>query len=698
MTELEPIDPMVSKIERFLKSFKDDNGEYKYRHHIASMSAKESRSFIIDYDDLLRYDDDIAARLYHEPITVLNSFKDAIRAILHTDNPKYLETINDDIQVRIANYPHEVKMRNIDAEHVGKLIATAGTMVRASEVKLIMTHVFYKCSKGLDAYIAADDYAKLKGNNKNAVCPLCGEEEMQIDPLRSKYANIRFVRLQELSEDLPPGQLPYYIDVVLTHDIVNKARPGDRVVLTGIVKIEKDLEEKHIGAPLYKMTIVANNIEFLADRKGDLTKQRENLSLTKEDEEEIKRLASNPDIYETLINSFAPHIYGHEIIKESILLQAVGAPTKILEDGTRLRGDINILLVGDPGVAKSELLKYAARVAPRGLYTSGRGSSAAGLTAAVVRDKSGLLVLEAGATVIGDQGLVCIDEVDKMKPEDRSALHEVMEQQTCSVAKGGIIATLNARASILAAANPILGKYDPYRTFIENVNLPIPLITRFDLVFVVKDSPHSEHDSQLARHILQTHRTSGYDRLPRVSTDMLRKWILYAKRFTPVLSKEAEDVLFEYYMKMRAVTKPEMITITPRQLEALVRLATARARLLLKSKVDRSDAERAVFLFNEMLVMAGIIDPDTGLADIGALHGRSLRERGKLEIFLYICKELLKRNSKENKNYIEEDEIITELIKTGKFDEIEAKRWIERAHRDGTLYEIGKGQYRLVSY
>jgi replicative DNA helicase Mcm len=225
--------------------------------------------------------------------------------------------------------------------------------------------------------------------------------------------------------------------------------------------------------------------------------------ISPEEEKMIKSLSRSSDVYQKLIDSFAPHIQGQSLIKEAILLLIVGSNQRLLGDGSKIRGDINVFLVGDPGTAKSEMLKFCARIAPRGLYTSGRGSTAAGLTAAVVRDKTGIMMLEAGAVVLGDQGLVSIDEFDKMKPEDRSALHEVMEQQSASIAKGGIVATLNARTSILAAANPMYGKYDPFKNITENVNLPIPLLTRFDLIFVVRDIPTKERDESIARHIIQ---------------------------------------------------------------------------------------------------------------------------------------------------------------------------------------------------
>src|SRR5687767_1526303 len=353
-----------------------------------------------------------------------------------------------------------------------------------------------------------------------------------------------------------------------------------------------------------------NNIEFLGgilgnkdertvDSKDERTVDR--IVISREDEKRILALASMPDNYDKLIASFAPHIYGHEVIKESILLLIVGSVTKKLADGSNRRGDINIFLVGDPGTAKSEMLKFAAKIAPRGLYTSGRGTTAAGLTAAVIRDKSGIMMLEAGAVVLGDLGLVAIDEFDKLKPEDRSALHEVMEQQTCSVAKGGIVATLNARTSILSAANPMYGKYDPYKNITENVNLPVPLLTRFDLIFIVRDMPEKEKDNLIASRILEIHKDIEHAAKPAIEIDLFSKYLAYAKHGEPALTEEAVNLIRDYYMNMRKVESEGMITVTPRQLEGLVRLATARARLLLKDRVEADDASRAIFLVEQML-------------------------------------------------------------------------------------------------
>jgi replicative DNA helicase Mcm len=334
------------------------------------------------------------------------------------------------------------------------------------------------------------------------------------------------------------------------------------------------------------------------------------------------------------------------------------------------------------------MLKFAAKIAPRGLYTSGRGSTAAGLTAAVIRDKSGIMMLEAGAVVLGDQGLVCIDEFDKIKAEDRSALHEVMEQQTCSVAKGGIVATLNARTSILSAANPMYGKYDPFKNITENVNLPIPLLTRFDLIYVIRDSPEKEKDSRIASHILEIHQDAELAAQPAIDIDLFSKYLAFSKQIEPRLTIEAINIIRNYYMKMRNVDSEGMITVTPRQLEGLIRLSTARARSLLRDRVEAEDAERAIYLVQRMLETAGV-DVNTGKVDLGVLHGKAHSEVSKLKIFIEIFNAL----AGQDRNDVEENNFINELIKTGKFTQDEARTFIRKAMQNGQIYERKSGFY-----
>jgi replicative DNA helicase Mcm len=682
------------ELESFLRAYKDRDGNYKYFDRINNMMASNTTFIVVDYIDLDRNKPELTKLITDTPDDMFDAFNKAVYSILREIHYDYAEEIKDKIKVRIGNYSVQKGLREINADVINKLISVPGMVVRTSEIKPLAKKIAYAC---LNCNTLNE--APLKGLTlkKPTRCTQCSEKELEMDPENSYFTDFQLVRIQELPEDLPAGQLPHYVEVTVMDDLVDRCRPGDRVLLTGIVRIEQE-QSLQVRTSLFRLRMEGNNIEFLAgifgnkdQRSVDSKDERilDRIFISREDEKRILSIKDMPDAYDKLVASFAPHIYGHEVIKESILLLIVGSVTKKLADGSNRRGDINIFLVGDPGTAKSEMLKFAAKIAPRGLYTSGRGTTAAGLTAAVIRDKSGIMMLEAGAVVLGDQGLVCIDEFDKIKSEDRSALHEVMEQQTCSVAKGGIVATLNARTSILSAANPKYGKYDPFRNITENVEpLPIPLLTRFDIIHVIRDSADTERDNRIASHILEIHRDIEHAAQSAIEIDLFRKYLAYAKQIEPKLTPEAIDILRKYYLQMRNVDSEGMITATPRQLEGLVRLATARARLLLKDSVDAQDAERAIYLVSQMLETVGI-DVNTGKVDLGVLHGKPLSETSKLKTFTDVFNGL----SGEDKNDVEEKNFVDELVKTGKFTEDEAKDFIRKAMQNGQIYERRAGFY-----
>ena len=685
---------LSDKVKEFLTQFKDATGSFSYVEQIDQMMSKHSKYIVVDYNDLVLFPV-IESHFNENPDQILDAFSRAIKEILKERFPDYAEKIKHDIRARIANFPVQRSLRQINSEIITKMTSVSGMVVRSSEVKPLAKEVTYKC---LDKHISK--FTLLDGMSLNASVkcqtPNCKHTSLAIIPKASRFIDFQILRLQELPEDLPPGQLPHYVNVSIKQDLVDYARPGDRIVLTGIVRIE---QERISGvskseSALYRLRMDGNNVEFIGGKGLKSSRRTEREEISPDEEKLVKSLAKNPDIYDRLIASFAPHIRGHALFKEAILLLIVGSTQRVLTDGTKIRGDINVFLVGDPGTAKSEMLKFCARIAPRGLYTSGRGSTAAGLTAAVVKDASGIFMLEAGAVVLGDQGLVCIDEFDKMRPEDRSALHEVMEQQSASIAKGGIVATLNARTSILAAANPMFGKYDIFKNIYENVNLPIPLLTRFDLVFIVRDIPSQEKDRNIAQHIISQHGSSGTDTTSLIDIDILTKYLSYAKRGEPALTKEAENLIMEFYLKMRNISgddKENMITITPRQLEGLIRLATARARLLLKNQVEGEDADRAIYLFNEMLKNSGT-DVNTGKVDIGVLQGRPKSEVSKLQMFM----EILRSLEGEPKSSVPEQGFVDELVKSDKFSEEEARNYIRRMIRDASIYESKPGHYNTV--
>jgi replicative DNA helicase Mcm len=684
LSEQQTAAALANDLEKFLKAFKDRDSNYKYFDRINNMMASGAQSLIVDYIDLDSYNPFLAKEITHKPDEYLEAFNEAVLSILREIHPDYEQEIREKIRVRIGNYTVQKGLREINADLINKLVSISGMVVRSSEVKPLAKKVAYKCTN-----CNTVTEAQLKGlvMKKPLKCPACSEKELEMDPESSLFIDFQLVRLQELPEDLPAGQLPHYIEVTVMSDLVDQCRPGDRIILTGIIRIEQEQLVPQAKTSLFRLRMEGNNIEYLGGRAGSKdTRSVERILISTEDERQIRTIASKPDAYEKLIASFAPHIYGHEPIKEAILLLIVGSVTKRLEDGSTRRGDINVLLVGDPGTAKSEMLKFTAKIAPRGLYTSGRGSTAAGLTAAVIRDKSGIMMLEAGAVVLGDQGIVCIDEFDKIKPEDRSALHEVMEQQTCSVAKGGIVATLNARTSILSASNPIYGKYDPYKNTTENVKLPVPLLTRFDLIFIVRDSPDKEKDNLIASHILEIHRNTEQAARPAIDIDLFSKYLAYTKQIEPALTPEAIDIVRSYYMDMRRIESEGMITVTPRQLEGLIRLASARARLLLKDMVEAEDAQRAIYLVDQMMRTAGV-DVNTGKTDLGVLYGKPQSVVSKEKTFMELFREL---TGTEN-NDVEDKVLVDELVKTGKFSDEEARKYIQKFNREGQIFERRSG-------
>lgn len=659
------ISSISDELEYFLKGFKY-NGQYIYVDTISQMMVKNTSFIEVDYLDLEQFNPNMADMLTKEPDEVLEAFSKAAFNILKDNHYDYSEEVKNKVTVRIKNFIHKKGVREINTEFISKFLTVSGMVVRTSEVKPLAKKLAYMCTN-CDGITEA----RLEGLEILAPksCAVCEQKQFTLRPEMSEFIDFQYVRLQELPEDLPAGQLPHYIEVVVKGNLVDISRPGDRVLLTGIIRVEQNDRNESI----FNLRMEGNNVEYL----GGLDSKSDNLTIDSEDEAKIQEIAAKPDAYQRLISSFAPNIYGLDVIKESILLLIVGSVAR--KTARSRRGDINLFLIGDPGTGKSELLKFAGNIAPRGIYTSGRGTTAAGLTAAVIKDKSDMMVLEAGATVLGDQGMVCIDEMDKIRDEDRSALHEVMEQQTCSVAKGGIVATLNARTSILAAGNPQGGKYDTTKSVAENIHpIPIPLLTRFDMIHIVRDMKNAEHDANITNHIL---RDMEKEVKGTIDLELLRKYLSYTKRKEPTLSNTAVNILGEYYKQMRAVDSEGMITVTPRQLEGLVRLATARARLLLKDTVDESDAQRAIELVSESLKTIGIDVQNNKVT----LDHKQLKSKGYVLDAVFQLK----------KKYTMES-LIKAVCATGSMNDPEARRLIDTALQKGHIMEGERDMYSLT--
>lgn len=442
-----------------------------------------------------------------------------------------------------------------------------------------------------------------------------------------------------------------------------------------------------------QITIPVKVREFLKVKFGDnvLIILEDHKIVIDSGEKEIKKVSLDPEIYNKFRNSIAPTIYGMNYEKDALILQLFGGIRKKTIDGTIIRGDIHTLLVGDPGTAKSQLLRYIKELAPRSILASGSGSTKAGLTATAVKDEfsEGQWVLEAGALVLANNGIACIDEFDKMHNDDRGGMHQAMEQQEISIAKAGINVTLKSQCSILAAANPKLGRFDDFIPLHDQINLTPVILSRFDLIFEILDKPNEKRDTELAKHILKTH--MGQQTKPIFSKEFLRKYIAYAKQnIEPKLTQEATDILTNFYVKVRAASD-ESIALTARQLEAAIRLSEASAKLRLSNKVTVEDVKRAIEIINQFLNKIGT-DPETGRVDIdiistGVSHSQQSRMKTLIEIIKQTCKE-------SNDNHADKKDIIKEAEIKG-IETTKTEDTLNRMKKLGQIFEPIKGKYRL---
>jgi replicative DNA helicase Mcm len=665
--EIEVIDPQ----ERFQEFLKTE----RYRQRISQMSVGGKTSLIIDFEDLLSFDQNLAEELLTRPEEYLKHASNAAYAQLQIEDPEFAEKIRT-IDARIVRLLESAPLRKLGSTLIGNLVMVEGIVVRSSPVRPMVMQGAFKCKRcgTIMPVTQTGQFLKAPFVCSNPECQSKGPFDFVQE--ESTFIDSQDLRIQERPEDLPPGQLPRTLNVKLVgSEIVDVARPGDHVAIVGIVRAVAPTLPGVGKLRTFTLHIDANSIEVLG-------KEPETALPSPEEEEKILELAKDPWIHRKIMSSIAPSIYGYDHIKEAIMYLLFGGVGKILPDIT-IRGEMNALLVGDPGTAKSQLLQYVARVAPRGLYTSGRGTTAAGLTAAVIREKGGGMSLEAGALVLADKGIACIDEMDKMRPEDRVAIHEAMEQHTVSVAKGGIVATLNARTAILAAANPALGRYEPHRTVAENISLPITILSRFDLIFVLRDVPNKETDGKMSEHILELHRRSLSPMEPAIPLDLLRKYVSYAKGIRPVLTNDALKRLNDFYLAMRSASETEgsPVAITARQLESLVRTAEARARAALRKEVLAEDAEASVAIMKRSLEEVGI-DLSSYKIDIDIIMtGKPKSVRDKLQTVLSVLMEMEKVTG-----LVEKEALLTELETEHKMPRGEAERLIGQLLREGTIY------------
>lgn len=605
---------IAKKFKEFLLTYvnpKNEDGYFEYVRLINEMVSANKCSLEIDYKQFIYVHPNIAIWLADAPQSVLEVMEEVAMKVVFDLHPNY-KNIHQKIYVRITNLPVYDQIRNIRQIHLNTMIRVGGVVTRRSGVFPQLQQVKYDCNKcgAILGPFFQNSYSEVKVGS----CPECQSKgPFTVNIEQTIYRNYQKLTLQESPGIVPAGRLPRYKEVILLNDLIDCARPGEEIEVTGIYTNNFDLSlNTKNGFPVFSTVIEANYVT----KKQDLFSA---YKLTQEDKEEIEKLSKDPRIGERIIKSIAPSIYGHEDIKTALALAMFGGQEKNVEGKHRLRGDINVLLLGDPGTAKSQFLKYVEKTGQRAVYTTGKGASAVGLTAAVHKDPvTREWTLEGGALVLADKGICLIDEFDKMNDQDRVSIHEAMEQQSISISKAGIVTSLQARCSVIAAANPVGGRYDSSKTFSQNVELTDPIVSRFDILCVVKDVVDPIADEMLAEFVVDSHfksqakganiddRSYGESQEDQASArpvdpeilsqDLLKKYLTYAKlNIFPRFHDSDMEKLTQVYAELRRESSHgQGVPIAVRHIESMIRMSEAHARMHLRQHVTEEDVDMAI--------------------------------------------------------------------------------------------------------
>ncbi len=651
--------------------------ESHYYSQLAENLRKDQVFIEIDFLDLSKFDIDLSNELLENP-------EDTIKAAELAAEQFDFDNIKG-IKIRFKNLPASsyIMIRNIRSKHIGRFMTSEGIVRQKSDVRPQVTSARFECPMCGNII----NVLQLDSNFKEPSKCGCGRKG-KFSLLSKELVDAQMLVLEETPESLEGGEQPKRINVFLKEDLVSplsdkRTNPGSKVKIVGIVKEIPIITRQGTPSTRFDLMVETNYAESVEETFYEV-------KINEVEKEEILKLSQDPQLQARLIRSLAPSIYGYEKVKEALLMQLAGGVRKVRSDKVVSRGDMHVLLVGDPGSGKSQLLKRVSYIAPKGRYVSGRGVSGAGLTAAVVRDEflKGWS-LEAGALVLASNGICCIDEMDKMSVEDRAAMHEAMEQQTVSISKANIQATLISRTTVLAAANPKFGRFDPYGLIAEQINLPPTLINRFDLIFPIKDIPDEARDSKLASHILTLHQDPDLEETD-VPTTLLKKYMAYARQnINPKLSEGALEEIKAFYLKMRASgggAGIKSVPISARQLEALVRMTEAAARLRLSHEATKRDALRAIELLEYCLMQVGY-DKETGQIDIDRIStGISASQRNQIALIKDIITDL---ESKIGKT-IPIDDIVAEARSKG-IEDSKIDETLEKLKRVGEIFEPRRG-------
>jgi len=649
-----------------------------YKKEIGKSTKEGKKSIYISFHDIASFSHNIAETLLQQPEETL--------ALLGTALDESGLIANAHIRLLDLPSTQRVKIRDIRSEHLNKLISISGLVRQASEIRPKVVNAKFECpSCGSNILVLQTE--KHFHEPKRCSCGRKGQFRL----LSREMVDSQRLVIEESPESMLGGEQPRRINVFLKEDLVaplmeKRTTPGAKVDAIGVLKEVPIPSGTGTILTSFDLAIEANNVIPQEESFDEL-------AISEEEEKKIKELSEDPMLYQKLVATIAPSVFGYDTIKEALALQLFGGVRRERTDGTFSRGDIHLLLVGDPGVAKSQMLKFIASIAPKGRYISGKAATGAGITATVVKDEflRGWS-LEAGAMVLANKGILSLDEIEDMRPEDRSAMHEGMEQQTISITKANVQATLRSETSILAAGNPKYGRFDPNQTIPKQINIDVPLLNRFDLIFLIQDIPERVKDDAIATHVLQQRRKEIKGE--GIDPSLFKKYIAYAKqKIFPELTDKAVDEIRNFYVELRnnspsgASTSGEnrTIPVTARQLEALIRLSEANARVRLSKKVTIADAKKAIDMLRYALERVAM-DQATGQFDIDRIvSGIPSSQRGKI----MFVKEVMRRLEERHGKLIPKEEIINEVGDKMIISEIE--EIVEELKRDGEYFEPKKG-------
>lgn len=687
---------MVDPVIEAIKSRFDDFYERYCREAIDELivTFPSKKSIQINFGDLAKFDPELARELLEKPDAVLEAAQESLKGKLSGVEIGEHDIVHPRFFGQNVNMP---LVQDVGAVYVGKMVRLDSLIVKRSEISPKAKLDTYKCT------YCGEIYRWKAGKDEiTDVCQRCRRRTLQHSPEDSIFVNLQKIAVQDPLEKLKGSVPTWQLEVLLEDDLVNTVVPGELIELTGVLRIRprrnvRGKVEKNVYSMFLEcVSIVPRQKEF-AD-----------IAISDEEEREIKELAKDPQIFEKIWKSIAPSIFGYNEIKQAIALQLFGGtPGKTLIDGGPIRSDMHILLIGDPGSAKTRILQSVQRLVPKGIYVSGKSITGGGMTAVAERDEfsEGGWTLKAGALVLGSGGTVSIDEFDKINDEDRASLHEALESQTISVAKAGIIATFSAKTAVLAAANPKFGRFDPNQYPASQFDIPTTLLSRFDLIFPIKDTINVEDDKKIAKHILLQHEASGakltdvkeFEQVeaPPLASELLRKYIAYAKRgVIPVLKDDAAKRIQEYYIGLRQLGLKQGTTpITPRDIEGIIRMAEASAKTRLSGIVEPQDAEIAIQLKEYMLKTLAV--DTSGRRDIDIILTDMPKEKvNKINAILDIVKRLNGENSGNGAQY---RQVIEESMKK-EMDEATATRYINDLIRSGDLYTPRPGLLKVATH